>query len=205
MSETVFGTIFLALTGAITVMWASLKADHKKLVKLCEDQGRRLTAIEPEMAVYVTCPADECPAREAVAQLRSHTGYCLRRMPDVSKIVVLCLLLLTSCTMRPFIRQGENVVSLGGSMMSKTTGETVSYNGPLGTVTYSTGSTDETVIPGKISNYYGIKAAISGSVSMLKTTETTRRILSGHKVQKAATDTAASVEKLRILHPQETP
>ena len=85
--------------------------------------------------------------------------------------------------------------------MSKTTGENITYSGPLGNITVTSATKDETVVPGKLINYYGVKAATEGAVSMLKTTETTKRVLSSDSVQKASIKSTAEVEELRILNP----
>jgi hypothetical protein len=117
----------------------------------------------------------------------------------------LLLALLPACTVKPTIRSGQTVVTLGGSIFTKTTGETASYSGPLGNLNYSTATNDETVVPGKIVNYYGIKSAVNGATAALRTTESTKRILGAQQVSKEATRSAADVEKLRILNPVEIP
>ncbi len=118
-------------------------------------------------------------------------------------ILLLSILALPACTVNPFIRSGETVVSLGGSIFTKTAGESGYYEGPLGKLGYANATKDETVVPGKLINYYGIKSAINGATAALRTTESTKRILSGHEVSKHATSTAADVEKLKILNPIE--
>ena len=108
-----------------------------------------------------------------------------------------------ACTVRPLIRSGESVVSLGGSVFTKSAGETASYSGPLGTLSYSDTGKDETVIPGKIANYYGVKAVTEAATSMFRTSESTTRILAKEETSRAATSSAADVEKLKILNPVE--
>jgi len=115
--------------------------------------------------------------------------------------ILLCALCVSSCTVYPVIKSGDSYVALGGSVMSKTTGENITYSGPLGNITVTSATKDETVVPGKLINYYGVKAATEGAVSMLKTTETTKRVLSSDSVQKASIKSTAEVEKLRILNP----
>jgi len=104
--------------------------------------------------------------------------------------------LLASCTVGPVIT--ANSVSLGGTLMTKSKGNYARYDGPLGKIETGTAETDETVIPGKVANYYGIKAAADGAVALLKTKETTTRVLAREETSRAATQSAASVEKARI-------
>ena len=113
------------------------------------------------------------------------------------------LVLLPSCTVRPMIKAGDSFVSLGGSIFTKSANESASYSGPLGTLRYADTGKDETVIPGKIVNYYGIKAATDAATSMLRTKESTTRILAKEQTSRAATKSAADVEKLKILNPVE--
>ena len=126
-------------------------------------------------------------------------------MKFILLIPPLLLPLLASCTVKPMIRSGETIVSLGGSIFTKTAGESSSYSGPLGTLSYTTASTDETIIPAKIANYYGIKAAVDGATSMMRTTESTKRVLGSQSVQKAGIQSTERVESLRILNPVELP
>lgn len=121
--------------------------------------------------------------------------------PLLALLLWLAALLLPSCTLRPTIRSGNTIVSLGGSIFSKSTAEKSSYSGPLGNLNYETATNDETVVPGKLINYYGIKAAINGATESLRTTENTKQILGAQSVSKHATTTAADVEKTRILNP----
>lgn len=113
--------------------------------------------------------------------------------------LMLCLsacLLAASCTVGPVIT--ANSVSLGGTLMTKSKGYYARYDGPLGKIETGTAETDETVIPGKVANYYGIKAATDGAVALLKTKETTTRVLAREETSRAAAQSAASVEKARI-------
>ena len=119
------------------------------------------------------------------------------------KQIILLLLALPACTVHPFIRSGPDVVSLGGSIFTKSSSERASYSGPLGSLTYSTTGKDETVIPGKIANYYGIKAAANAATSMLRTTESTKRVLGEQEVSKTATNKAAASADLKTLNPVE--
>lgn len=108
---------------------------------------------------------------------------------------------LPACTVHPLIRSGQSVVSLGGSVFTKSAGESATYSGPLGTLSYTTATKDETVVPGKLINYYGIKSAVEGATAALRTTESTKRILSGHDVTKNATNKAAASADLKTLNP----
>jgi hypothetical protein len=120
-----------------------------------------------------------------------------------TKSIALWVLACVSCTVRPLISSGDSVVSLGGSVFTKSNGETASYSGPLGTLTYNDTGKDETVIPGKIANYYGIKAVTEAATSMFRTSESTTRILAKEETSRAATTSAADVEKLKVLNPVE--
>lgn len=96
-------------------------------------------------------------------------------------------------------------VSLGGTIGTKSEGYYARYDGPLGKLEYGTAKNDETVIPGKIANYHGLKAATNGAVSMLRTTESTKRVLGSQEVTKEGIRSAERVESLRILNPVEPP
>ena len=120
----------------------------------------------------------------------------------MTRIILLCLA-LPACTVRPMMKSGDSYVSLGGSVFTKSTNETASYSGPLGTLSYADAGTDETIIPGKIANYYGIKATTEALTSAFRTSESTTRILAKEETKKAATSSAAEVEKLKILNPVE--
>ena len=117
-------------------------------------------------------------------------------------LLFLCLA-LPACTVRPMMKAGDSYVILGGSVFSKSTSETASYSGPLGTLSYTDTGKDETIIPGKVVNYWGVKAATEAATSMWRTSESTTRILAKEETKKAATSAAADVEKLRILNPAE--
>ena len=111
--------------------------------------------------------------------------------------------MLPACTVRPVIRSGDQLVSLGGSIFSKSSGETASYSGPLGNLSYADTAKDETIIPGKVVNYWGVKAATEAATSMFRTSESTTRILAKEETSRAATSSAAEVESLKILNPVE--
>jgi hypothetical protein len=119
------------------------------------------------------------------------------------KALLFSLFMLPACTVRPVIRSGDQLVSLGGSIFSKSSGETASYSGPLGNLSYADTAKDETVIPGKVVNYWGVKAATEAATSMFRTSESTTRILAKEETSRAATSSAAEVESLKILNPVE--
>ena len=120
----------------------------------------------------------------------------------MKRLLFLCLA-LPACTVRPVMKSGDSYVSLGGSIFSKTSNETATYSGPLGTLSYADTGKDETIIPGKVVNYWGIKAATEAATSMWRTSESTTRILAKEETSRAATSSAADVEKLKILNPVE--
>ena len=119
------------------------------------------------------------------------------------KTILLLCLALPACTVRPMMKSGDSYVSLGGSVFSKSNSETASYSGPLGTLSYKDTGKDETVIPGKIVNYYGLKTAAEAATSMLRTKESTARILAKEETKKVGIKSAADVEKVKILNPVE--
>lgn len=121
----------------------------------------------------------------------------------LTTLSLLSAALLSSCTVHPLIKSGDTVVSLGGSIFKKNTAESASYSGPLGTLTYNETGKDETVIPGKIVNYYGIKATTDAMTSMYRTRESTTRILAKEETSRAATKSAAETANLKILNPVE--
>lgn len=87
--------------------------------------------------------------------------------------------------------------------MAKTEGYYARYDGPFGKIEVGNTRNDETVVPGKVTNYYGIKAVTDGTVSMLRTTESTKRVLGSQEVTKQGIQSAERVESLRILNPVE--
>ena len=121
------------------------------------------------------------------------------------KTLLLLLLPLASCTVHPLIRSGDTVVSLGGSIFTKSASSSANYSGPLGELSYKETGRDETIIPGKVVNYWGLKAATDAATSMLRTKESTTRILAKEETSRAATKSAAEVETVRILNPVELP
>ena len=94
---------------------------------------------------------------------------------------------------------------MGGTALTRTEGYYARYDGPYGKIEVGTAKTDETVVPGKLINYYGTKAITNGMVDALKTTEGTKQVLSGHDVTKEGIKATKEVESLKILHPVEVP
>ena len=87
--------------------------------------------------------------------------------------------------------------------MTKMEGYYARYDGPFGKIEVGNIRNDETVVPGKLINYYGVKAATDGAVSMLRTTESTKRVLGSQEVTKQGIQSAERVESLKILNPVE--
>jgi hypothetical protein len=127
--------------------------------------------------------------------------------PALSFVMKICTLLATllwlpSCSFGPVAT--TKGVSLGGSLFVKTKGHYATYDGPFGKLSYGTTENDETVVPSKVSNYYGIKAAADAASSMLKTTESTKRVLGSQGVATESIKSSERVESLRILNPVES-
>jgi len=142
------------------------------------------------------------------AAVETWDADCARRWRKVLRgvvlvLAILCLtaafLLICSCTSGPVVT--EKRVWMGGTAMTKTKGYYSKYSGPLGTIEVGTAENDETVIPGKLMNYYGIKAATDGTVALLNQKETTTRVLAKEETSRVGIKSAASVEKLRITTP----
>lgn len=120
------------------------------------------------------------------------------------KAILPFLLLLPACTVRPTIRDASgNMATLGGSIFSKSSSETASYSGPLGTMSYTDFGKDETVIPGKVVNYWGIKATIDGLTATTRAKESTTRILSKEDTKRQAIQSTERVDSLKVLNPVE--
>lgn len=115
------------------------------------------------------------------------------------------LALLPSCEVLPTARLADGSIITGGAtFLTKSTAKAVNIEHPNGLkLNYATTGHDETVIPGKVVNYYGLKAAADAATSMLRTKESTTRILAKEETSRAATKTAAEVEKVKILNPVE--
>ena len=112
--------------------------------------------------------------------------------------------LLPACTVRPSIKMADgSVATLGGSIFSKSTTETAFYKGPLGEMGYTDYGKDETVIPGKVVNFWGVKATIDGLTATTRAKESTTRILAKEETKKTGIQSAERVETLKILNPVE--
>lgn len=142
----------------------------------------------------MTAALEQWDQSHAAAHRAGRLVACL-----VMLLAFLGCLLASACTVGPIAT--VKGVSMGGSLGTKTKGYYASYSGPLGEIKVGTAETDETVIPGKVVNYWGVKAATEGAVDMLKSKETTTRVLAREETSRAATKSAAGVEKLRILNP----
>ena len=114
--------------------------------------------------------------------------------------------MLQACTLKPTIRSGDSLVTLGGSIFTKTTAETSSYSGPLGSLTYKTKGNDETIIPSKIATYYTTKAITDALQSAYDTQQATSITTGEQEVATNAAKISADIEKTKILNPVvETP
>ena len=120
------------------------------------------------------------------------------------KALLLLTFLLPACTVRPSIKMADgSVATLGGSIFSKSTTETAFYKGPLGEMGYTDYGKDETVIPGKVVNFWGIRATLDAATASMRTQESTTRILAKEETKKTAIKSAEKVESLKILNPVE--
>ena len=117
------------------------------------------------------------------------------------KFLFAFIAILPACTLKPTIRQGDSLVTLGGSIFTKTTAEISSYSGPLGNLRYKTKGNDETVLPSKIAGYYTAKAAIDGLSSAFETQQDTVVIKGSQETVRQATKATSDIEKTKILNP----
>ena len=123
---------------------------------------------------------------------------------NTARLLLLSLVaFLTSCTSGPVIT--ANSVWMGGSAGTKSKGYYASYDGPLGSVKVGNAEQDETLIPRAYITGTNIKAGLSATTSMFRSGESTKRILSGHEVEKVGIKSAASVEKAKLAIPAEVP
>jgi hypothetical protein len=112
------------------------------------------------------------PALTAIEDWTGHTAARRQRHRDLLTsalwllALLYCLSLLTGCTTGPVITKDK--VWLGGSALAKTAGYYAEYTGPLGTLKTGTTTTDETVVPGKLTNLSGLKAAATGLTEIAK-------------------------------------
>ena len=146
--------------------------------------------------------ADLRRRRKARAERHDRIYQRARRgviLMGVAVVLAMVLAILTGCTVGPIAT--EKGVSLGGTLMTKNKGYYARYKGPLGEMETGSAENDETVIPGKLINYYGIKAATDGAVSLMRTREETARLVERETTKRAGIQTGGEVEKLRILNP----
>ena len=118
-------------------------------------------------------------------------------------LLLILILPLASCTVKPTIRSGQTIVTLGGSIFTKTAGEVSSYSGPLGTLNYATATNDETVVPAKAIGSYTTLGLAKEVTKAFDKSESTKVALGNQEVSKNATNKAAEVETTRILNPVE--
>lgn len=118
-------------------------------------------------------------------------------------LVLLLICFLTSaCTVHPTIRTSSgDIVSLGGSLGTKRTGDSASYSGAHGTLTYTSATNDETLIPRAYITGTNIKAGLAATTTQLGRAEVTKRALAKEETARVGIKSAASVEKLRITNP----
>lgn len=108
---------------------------------------------------------------------------------------------LPSCSFGPVATQ--KAVWMGGSAGTKTKGHYARYSGPLGTIETGNLETDETMVPRAVITGQNIRAGLSATTSMFRSGESTKRILSGHSVEKAGIKSAENIEKARLALPPE--
>lgn len=76
--DPILSTVVAALIGAIAAMWKKLSSDHAKLSARndeCEQDRNAIrgevTELKEDMAVFKTCGAEHCGAREALLRQQS--------------------------------------------------------------------------------------------------------------------------------------
>jgi hypothetical protein len=118
-------------------------------------------------------------------------------------LLLIVFILLPSCSVRPTIKSGETIVTLGGSMFSKSDNETAGYTGPLGSLSYASVKHDETVVPAKAINSYTTIGLAKEVTKAFDTSEATKVKLGEQSVSKNATNKAAASADLKTLNPVE--
>lgn len=78
MTETIFSVIFTALAGAVATMWNVFRKDHDKMAGRFEELDKRMGAQERELAVFHSCAAQSCPARDAIGRLQQDSAFKIR-------------------------------------------------------------------------------------------------------------------------------
>ncbi len=123
--------------------------------------------------------------------------------PVLRLLSILILATFPACSVRPTIKSGETVVTLGGSIFSKSDNETASYSGPLGNLSYASVRHDETVVPAKAINSYTTIGLAKEVTKAFDTGEATKVKLGEQSVSKNATNKAAASADLKTLNPVE--
>lgn len=110
---------------------------------------------------------------------------------------------LAACSFGPVAT--KNGVWMGGSAGTKSKGYYASYDGPHGSIKVGNAELDETAIPRAYITGTNIKAGLSATTSMFRSAESTKRVLSGHQVEKVGIKSAAEIEKAKLAIPEEIP
>lgn len=122
------------------------------------------------------------------------------------RFALLPVLWLASCTVNPFLRTPDGaVVSLGGSVFSRSDEESGGYEGPHGKLWYGSKKKDETVVPVRGIGAYQNLGIANTLYKGFKAGEATKVKLGEQSVSKHATTKAAEVETTKILNPVEEP
>ncbi len=114
--------------------------------------------------------------------------------------LILAALLLFSCRQLPE-KRADGSITLGRTLMTKSTSETIAYTNGAETFTYSTSNADETIVPAKVVNSYTTLGIAKELTNGLRTTESTKRVLAKEETTRAANKSAAANEALRIKNP----
>jgi hypothetical protein len=203
IEESTLIAVVVALCGALVALWRldrgalverieSLEAERVELYEAIEALRSRLDELAPDAALVRRCPAGQgCPL-----WVDRVTGPVpLPKIPYPALVGVL-VLLLCSCTVNPTVmtlKNGRELVTLGGSVGTKADYETATITRPDGTVlSYSRHGKDEVAIPraymqARLGEALG---RVAGSVTKHAATNETRRVLG-----------AQDVEKVRITAP----
>lgn len=118
-------------------------------------------------------------------------------------LLLAALLSLPSCASGPVATR--NTVWMGGSVGTKSKGHYARYSGPFGTIETGNLETDETLVPRAVITGQNIRAGLAATTSMFRAGESTKRVLSGHSVEKAGIKSAENIEKAKLAMPEEIP
>lgn len=122
----------------------------------------------------------------------------------MTRIILLCLA-LPACEVLPTAKLVDGSIIAGGAtFLTKSTAKAVNIEHPNGLkLNYATTGHDETIIPGKYLNLKGMEVAADALTSTFRTSESTTRILAKEETKKVGIQSAADVEKVKILNPVE--